>query len=298
MLDKKKIFFIFIAFGLTCSLIIGPFWDIFWHINIGERRLKYLLSFGQYGNFEKLFYDKYYPGVYDTISYFLLSLFPKRFVIEIYNIMSFLVGLAGIIGLKKFCKIHFGYKVSEIVFLLTLLTPIYFGQMLINPKDIMVASSFFWCLYYISKYFYSHESNKKTILVKIGFFIALGTGSKIVFPGLLLSILFILVIEYFFNTKIKIKKVTIIKDFFVVFITSYLMLVLFWPATHQNVITEPIKILFEASSKNDLFGLPHTLYVNKIVLTNNPPWNYIPANFLLKTPEVFLIIFFLNFFFF
>ena len=38
--------------------------------------------------------------------------------------------------------------------------------MLINPKDIMVPSSFFWCFYYISKYFYSHESNKKTILVK------------------------------------------------------------------------------------------------------------------------------------
>lgn len=296
---KNIVFFLIITFGLACSIVIGPFWDIFWHLEVGERNFKYLLSFGKYNNFDNLDkWVKYYPGIYDTFAFFFLSLFPKKLIPELFNILSFLLGMISIIGLNKFCKIHFGQKISRVVILLTLLTPVYFGQMLINPKDIGVSAAFFWCLYYISKYFLNSKNNNYTPL-KIGLLIATGTGFKIVFVGLLIPVVLIFFFEILLSLKKNTNPCTLIlsKDILLVFLYAYLTLVFLWPSVHNNIFLDPFKILIEASLKNDLFGVPYNLYMNKIILSNESQLHYILINFFFKTPTYILILMVLNIFF-
>lgn len=289
---KNKLLFIFILFSVISAFFVGSFWDVFFHLEIGQRRLKYLFSFGKFYKFENVDYGvEYYPGVYDTISYFFITLFPQSFKLEIYNTFSFFIGLIGIIGLKKFCKILFNKNISYISFIITLFTPIFFGQMLFNPKDIVVASSYFWILYYLTKYFFlNNKINKKIIAFKLGLFIALGTGSKILFVGLLIPLGIILSIEYFYQKN----KILIIKENFlnltILFFVAYFFTVIFWPQTHSNIFIEPIKLLIEAIKNQKLFGVPFSLYANQIVNTEEVPWHYIPINFLFKTPLYIIII--------
>ena len=75
MLSKKNIFFYFlIFFGIYCSIYVGASYDEFFHHDNGERRLKYLLSFG-ISDYYEILHFRYYPGLYDTLSYFLSIIF-------------------------------------------------------------------------------------------------------------------------------------------------------------------------------------------------------------------------------
>lgn len=288
----KKIFFLFVAFGFICSIVTGSFWDIFFHLDNGQLKLKYLLSLGKYQNFVHQHHTyKYYPGVYDTITYFIISMFPKTLMLELANILTFAVGIFGLIGLKKFCKFLFGKNIAIIFFIITLLSPIYFGHMIMNPKDIIVSSCFFWILYYLYKFFYFKKINKEEAAYKVGLLIGFGTGSKIVFVGLLLPIIIIIVLEIFLSKK-KIKKKLIFinfKNLLIVFFSAYALVILFWTHVHSNIIYKPLELFIEAVFKNDLFGVPYSLYANKIIETSNAPRDYLFTNLFFKLP-VFIIL--------
>ena len=63
----KIIILILIFFGLWISLIIGGSWDEPFHAANGIRRFRYLISFGEYENYQYA-NNQFYPGLYDTIS--------------------------------------------------------------------------------------------------------------------------------------------------------------------------------------------------------------------------------------
>ena len=70
-------------------------------------------------------------------------------------------------------------------------SPIYFGHLAINPKDTIIATSHFWTLYYVIKYLKSDdEFIRKNISLKIGLFIGLGAGVRVIFLGTLIPIIF------------------------------------------------------------------------------------------------------------
>ena len=89
-----------VFFCLYCIFNIGLSYDQIFHIENGERRLKYLFSLGKYDYYDIL-HLRYYPGLYDTISALLASAFPRNFYYESYYIINFFTGLLGIFGLKK-----------------------------------------------------------------------------------------------------------------------------------------------------------------------------------------------------
>ena len=89
-----------ILFSLYCIFSLGLSYDQVFHIENGERRLKYLFSLGRYDYYDIL-HLRYYPGLYDTISALFSSIFPRNFYYESFYLLNFMVGLAGLIGLKK-----------------------------------------------------------------------------------------------------------------------------------------------------------------------------------------------------
>ena len=93
----------FFLFSLYCIFFIGIAYDQIFHIENGEKRLKYLLSLGRY-DYHDILHLRYYPGLYDTISAFFATVFPRKFYYESFHVINFVVGITGIIGLKKVVK--------------------------------------------------------------------------------------------------------------------------------------------------------------------------------------------------
>ena len=109
------LFISFFLFSLYCIFFIGIAYDQIFHIENGEKRLKYLLSLGRYDYYDIL-HLRYYPGLYDTISAFFATVFPRKFYYESFHIINFVLGITGIIGLKKVVKYFFGPNVAKIFF--------------------------------------------------------------------------------------------------------------------------------------------------------------------------------------
>ena len=281
-----------IFFCLYCIFYNGLSYDQIFHIENGERRLKYLLSLGSYDYYDIL-HLRYYPGLYDTISTLLASAFPRNYYYESYYLINFLTGLLGIFGLKKVVKFFFGVSVAKVFFIISLFSPIFFGHLSINPKDTIIASANFWILYYVIKYLKVETINiKRDISIKIGIFVGLGAGVRVLFLGTLIPIIFFLLIEIFFIKKIS--KNFNFKSFFnhifIIILISYSLLIICWPNTHGNIFFDPLRIFLQ--SLNDTSqGVQSSYFAGKFYKTLDTPWYYILSNLFFKMPVFYLIIF-------
>jgi len=284
-----------IFFCLYCIIYNGLSYDQIFHIENGERRLKYLFSLGKYDYYDIL-HLRYYPGLYDTISSLLASAFPRNFYYESFYLINFLTGLLGIFGLKKVIKFFFGVPVAKFFFIISLFSPIFFGHLSINPKDTIIASANFWILYYVIKYLKVETVNiKRDISIKIGLFVGLGAGVRVLFLGTLIPIIFFLFVEIFFFKRIS--KNFSLKYFFyhifLIILISYSLLIISWPNTHSNIFFDPIKIFLQ--SLNDTSqGVQLGYFAGKFYQTLNTPWHYILTNLFFKMPVFYLIIFLLG----
>ena len=284
-----------IFFCLYCIFYSGLSYDQIFHIENGERRLKYLFSLGKYDYYDIL-HLRYYPGLYDTISSLLASAFPRNFYYESYYLINFLTGLLGIFGLKKVVNFFFGDSIAKIFFIISLFSPIFFGHLSINPKDTIIATANFWILYYVIKYLKTETiSIKRDISIKIGLFVGLGAGVRVLFLGTLIPIIFFMFIEIFFIKRIS--KNFNFKYFFnhifLIILISYSLLIICWPNTHGNILFDPIKIFLQ--SLNDTSqGVQLSYFAGKFYQTLNTPWYYIFSNLFFKMPVFYLIIFLLG----
>ena len=281
-----------IFFCLYCISYNGLSYDQIFHIENGERRLKYLFSLGSYDYYDIL-HLRYYPGLYDTISSLLASAFPRNYYYESYYLINFLTGLLGIFGLKKVVKFFFGFSVAKVFFIISLFSPIFFGHLSINPKDTIIASANFWILYYVIKYLKVETINiKRDISIKIGLFVGLGAGVRVLFLGTLIPIIFFLLIEIFFIKRIS--KNFNFKSFFnhifIIILISYSLLIICWPNTHGNIFFNPLRIFLQ--SLNDTSqGVQISYFAGEFYKTLDTPWYYILSNLFFKMPVFYLIIF-------
>ena len=171
----------FLVFSLYCLYTVGLSYDQVFHIENGERRLRYLFSLGL-NDYYDILHLRYYPGLYDTISALISSVFPRKYYYEGYSIINFIFGIAGLFGLKKVVKFFFGNNVSKYFFIITLFSPLFFGHLFINPKDTIIATANFWIIYYLIKYLNNNNDiSRKNTVIKIGFFLGLGVGVRIIF---------------------------------------------------------------------------------------------------------------------
>ena len=301
-LSKKKIFSLLVVFGLYCSITVGITYDEFFHIENGESRLRYLFSLGYYDYYYTIPHLRYYPGFYDTFSALITSAFPKSIYYEGQHIVNFFIGLSGLIALKKFVKITFNKKISDIFFILSFFTPIFFGHLGFNPKDTIIASANFWVLYYTIKYLKSDLSvNRSSIATKIGIFVGIGAGVRIVFLATLIPVIIFFFLEFFFLKKIS--KNNNFKNLFIdllkSILISYFIVILCWPDVHQNIFTQPINLfLDEITSLNVLQGVQVSYFAGSFYNTANTPWYYIIISLFYKIPVFYLLLFLISFFYF
>jgi len=284
------------------SLLLGPSWDTFFHYELGKERLDYLFSFGA----NKLNNDqaviKFYPGSYATIQAFLVQFFPtKNIVISIYLInLFFSIGI--LLGVSKVVRIFFNKFIGKITFIICFFNPIFFGHMSMSSMDILVAFCNIWLLYLIVKYI-KNQNNKEKLnkyIFFIGLILGIGIGIRLtfiatVFPFLIFLIAEIFWLKTFIKKSFSFKKFLI--DFLKILIIAYLVLILFWPHTHSNILFLPFKLAIDGLKFP--FGVPYVLFNEKIFFTRELPNSYLLINLFYKMPEYIIIsfiIFFILFF--
>ena len=126
------------------SLTIGLSSDEYFHHINGLVRYKYLISFGEFDGYE-FRNNRFYPGLYDTISYAIgqiILLIDKKFYANNIDFVMHLVNISfsslSILGLYLIVKKIFNNNIAILASLITLLNPFFFGHMGMNSKDIII----------------------------------------------------------------------------------------------------------------------------------------------------------------
>ena len=158
---KILLIFLLLIFSYYCSIIIGISWDELFEINRGQDRLKYLFSLGSY-DIAPAQNDKYYPGLYSTISAFISNALPKKYIYESFHIINNTFSIITIFGLYKLVKILFNKYVALLAFIILFFNPTFFGHMSMNPKDTIIAFSFVWTTLTLLRYL-SNQNKKNRI---------------------------------------------------------------------------------------------------------------------------------------
>jgi len=294
-MEKKTqnfILFFLIVFSIYCSISIGMSWDEPYHYHEGKNRLKYLFSLGRYEHKEFLHF-RYYPGFYDTLSAFVSQMVPIKYEVHIHHISNLFFSLLTIFGISKITGRFFNKKAGKIVFLICFLNPIFFGHMSINPKDTITAFSNVWATYFIIRYLQTQHisSKRKYFATLLGLTIGFGVGIRAIFLGTLIPIFILTILDIFFLKKFTSKKF-LLTNFFIdvlkILLIAYVMMIIFWPYTHENIFVLPFKLILDSLS--DLTqGTPWGLMNGEFYRTHQTPRTYLIINLFYKLPEFILL---------
>ena len=176
------------------SLTIGLSSDEYFHHINGLVRYKYLISFGEFDGYE-FRNNRFYPGLYDTISYAIgqiILLIDKKFYANNIDFVMHLVNISfsslSILGLYLIVKKIFNNNIAILASLITLLNPFFFGHMGMNSKDVIIFFSLIWFCYYFYLYCVEDKKTTKNLLLA-SFFIGFGCGVRLTFPVVIFPVI-------------------------------------------------------------------------------------------------------------
>ena len=294
MFKKIEVSILVILFTFTsyCALIIGDYWDADYDINLGKDRLKYLFSLGAYKNFNFHLYTELYPGLYNVIAIFITKMFPIKFENEVWRLTHTAFSFLTVIGIYKVTSTLFNKKVAKIAFLLCFINPVFFGHMIMNSKDTIVAFAHVWSTYIFIKYIKNQHIKEKRnrYIILSGLTIGLGMGVRFPFLATLIPLFLYVIICIFFLRDNICKKFSFNKFLFdlgKIFIISYLIAISAWPEAHANIFTAPFNLVMEQINTKT-GGLPWMLFNGSFYSTFELPKTYILTNLFYKSPEFIL----------
>tara|TARA_Y100000590_G_scaffold387955_1_gene461923 strand:- start:432 stop:2015 length:1584 start_codon:yes stop_codon:yes gene_type:complete len=293
-IHQKIIIFFSIIFSVYCALTIGQSWDESGELLRGKIAIDYLLSLGKVD--KNIGAREFYSPMYWSIQYFLTSIFPNKYQIQIVHLINLICSLITILGIGKISKELFNSQIGKITSILLFLFPIFFGHMGFNNKDTILALSHVWIFYLLIRYIKKQNIKEKSTkyFLNIGFLAALATGIQLVFLGSLIPVVIFILLEIFLFKRFVIKNFNFIKflyDLIKSFFVFYLLLIIFWIDVHPNILTLPFSFLIGTTSENYWTGWPGTLLNGNYYLSIEVPKSYILLNLLYKTPEFILLLY-------
>ncbi len=206
------------------------------------------------------------------------------------RVLCALFGFITILFSALFARQVAGWPLAFMTLVFMLFSTRFFGDCMVNPKDVPFAAGYIMALYFIVRFI--RELPRPGISsmsgIVFGVMIALNTRAG----GLLL------IVYLFFFTALLLTRKAIKKESFsnkelvisigytlVVGFLAYLAGILFWPYALQHPFTHPLKALYEFTRQpitmNVLFNGEH---INSARL----PWNYLPE-WILRTIPLFSI---------
>ena len=293
-MSKKSIYtliILLISFSIYCALTVGEAWDERYELLRGKTTLDYFFSLGKIDN--HILYREFNSTIYYTLLYFLTTIFPSQYQIEISHLINSSFSILSIFGIRKICKELFNYKVGNIAFLIIFFYPVFFGHMAFNSKDTILAFCHVWIFYFILKYI--KDQNKANHYVSyIAILSAMATGIKFVFLGSFIPIFIFLIFDIFYFKKLSNKNFNVKKfifDVFKCFIIFYIFLIAFWIDAYPNIFSLPFEIISNSLDNINKIGWAYNLINGSYYTSYETPKTYLLLNFLFKSPEYILFLY-------
>lgn len=231
----------------------------------------------------------YYGGFFDTLCSVINTLSPlDEFATR--HLLGAIIGWYGILGAYQLSTFMSGHRAGFFTALLIVITPVYYGHLFINPKDLPFATFYIWTLYYGIRCL--HDIPKASLLntVRLGIHLGLLLAVKVVggIVSIYLLIGLLLTIYQRKNTvDWRLLLTNSLKIMLISSILAYLIMLAFWPWAWLNPWVNPFIAALEFSRFSAWQG--GVMVFGQIFPYNAIPFYYLPAYFLVQLPEIFLV---------
>ncbi len=263
------------------------------HARYGRDIVIWYLSFFKEDAFLNAENMLFYGGLFDTIIHPITQISPLD-IHDTRHLCNALVGLLGIISTYKL-GVCLGTPATGLLAAIFLIfMPRYYGHAFNNPKDIPFAVGYIWSLYYLVKSLKELPLLSKNTLWKlaiaIGLTMAVRVGGAIllIYVGLFFCFRYVRVV--LLQNKSELSENVWFRPFIMqtvtIGITSYLIMLLFWPRALIDPFVYPLHVLRVFSHFSYYVT---TFFEGKEITWIEIPWYYVPKWMSMILPEfVFL----------
>ena len=280
------------AIALLTFRDYGLGWDDYTHAQYGELLLDYYAS-GFSDRRALSFVNLYmYGGGFDMAAALLAKLLPLT-AFETRRFLGAAVGLIGLFAVWRIAR-RMGGPLAGLLGLILLATcPLYYGHMFMNPKDAPFATAMTILLLGLVRVIDEYPRPRIITVIVFGMGLGLSIGSRILGGITALYVLAPLAMIIAGEARaVGPRKAAsnfgrFLLTLFPGFIIGYGVMALLWPWS----VIQPLNPLRAVAYFSEFFEQPwREMFGGKPIEVPDMPRIYVPALFLLKLPEIFLVL--------
>jgi hypothetical protein len=294
----------YFIFGIIAVIMVMTFrdygitWDEELQSQYGQAVVDYYFSGFKDQRYAEIFNLYLYGGMFDGLAS-LIDRFTPFSVYETRHLVNAFFGLLGLWGTWRIGRFLGGPVVGLMSLILLALTPVYYGHMFNNPKDIPFAAGILWAIYFMSRCMAELPRPKPAILIKLGIILGLTMGVRVGGVMLLLFWLAPMGVGGMAPLWTRRNKKTALAEtiktlwsygwriVLPVTVLTYVVMLICWPWAQQHPIANPLRALSEFSNfPQDV----EVLLDGKIYRSTQLPWTYVPLYFGVQLSEFLLVL--------
>jgi len=268
---------------LTTFSDYGSIWDEEVHFLYGEQILAWIKTFGA-DRAALSFGDLYlYGGLFDVCAALSLRV-SSLGIYETRHLVNVLAGLVGLFATWRLGTLLGGARTGTVALLFLALSPVFYGHMFNNPKDIPFASFATFGLYMAIRA--SRELPRPRPELVLGTGIALGAALGTRAGGLFLLgyvvLLWSVALVLLHSAPGRLDITGVSVRLVAIVALAWTMMVVCWPWAQLAPLTRPIEAAVSASRFRWIGPM---LFRGQVVQSNALPWDYLPTWFAVSLPE-------------
>ncbi|HEU0118028.1 MAG TPA: glycosyltransferase family 39 protein [Alphaproteobacteria bacterium] len=275
----------------------GITWDEELQSQYGLAVVDYYASAFKDQRYAEIFNLYLYGGMFDGLAS-LIDRFTPFIVYETRHLVNAFFGLLGLWGIWRLGRFIGGGIVGLLSLIFLVLTPVYYGHMFNNPKDIPFAAGVIWSIYFMARTLSELPNPSASLIAKVGIIFGLTLGERV---GGIMLLPFWLVpmglhaIEPLWKHRdmptFRHACATAFRYGWRVVLPAaalaYLVMLICWPWAQQHPISNPLRALSEFSNfPQDV----EVLLDGTTYRSTELPWTYVPLYISIQTPELILLL--------
>jgi hypothetical protein len=274
----------------------GVTWDEAYHLAYGDHIFWWYASGFQNKTALTFRIDYLYGGGFDVLGSLFRRLLRGMDIYRAIHLFGAYIGLLGIVGTWKLGRLLGGSRAGFLCALLLTLTPVYYGHMFNNPKDLPFAVGYVWGLYYICGLILAFPRIPRKLALCAAF--TLGLACSVRIGGLLLICYFGLAIVlwcihrgwiqrsgevgYRYFRHLTLRATAIVAG-------AWFVMLLSWPWAQLDPLKRPLAALTRMSEFID--HRREMPFAGRWISNLDVPRDYLLHYFGLKLPELVILLF-------
>jgi len=271
----------------------GLSWDEPFHIEYGERLLRYYASWGSDTAAFDYINLYFYGGLFDT-PVALLSHWLPFDLIDNRHLLIASSGVLGIIGTWRLAHLLAGSRAAFFTALLLVTMPDWHGHMFINPKDIPFATTMIWASYFLARLAMQLPRPAWRDAVLFGLCAGMAMGMRIggvlifAYLGAMLGLWFAVTLIQQRNLAALLHSaLRLLPKLLAASAIAYLVMIVAWPWA----LSSPLRHPFEAFTTFSHFPVTIPVLVNgEWIPSDQLPLYYLPLMIGVKMPLLHLLL--------